>query len=88
MEPPVVCLKCKPDHPEKHDQISQESGCNTQYKQVELCMKIHKGNIGDCKVEWDAFRICFARVKSSSPRNVSTSGKQVSGFVAGQRAKH
>jgi len=56
-----VCAKCKPDKPEKHSEVlSNSTGnkCAGQYKEVQVCMEKHKGNISDCKEVWDAFKNC------------------------------
>lgn len=54
-----ACEKCRPDKPETHDQISRDSGCDTQYQSVKRCMEENQGNVSDCRAQWSEFRSCF-----------------------------
>jgi hypothetical protein len=63
------CEKCKPDRPETHEQVVQDSGCKSSYQSVNECMKIHNGNVSDCNEEWASFRACFAKEKEKKTVN-------------------
>lgn len=57
------CEKCKPDKPETHGQVVDDTGCTKAYESVKRCMKVNKGNVGDCVEEWDEFKRCFSEKK-------------------------
>ena len=60
------CEKCKPDKPETHGQVVDNTGCTNAYESVKRCMVKYKGNVGDCKSEWAAFRKCFSEKKPTT----------------------
>lgn len=63
---PQVCLSCKPGEPSvKRETAIADLGCQQSYAAVDGCMKAHRGNVADCREEWDAFRACHEEDKRS-----------------------
>ena len=62
----LSCEKCKPDKPETHEQVVDDTGCTTAYDSVKQCMKTHDGNVRDCIEEWTSFKKCFSEKKRRS----------------------
>jgi hypothetical protein len=55
------CEKCKPDKPQDHPYLVEQTGCQKFYEEVDKCMKNYHGNIGDCKKEWKDFQKCMKK---------------------------
>lgn len=68
-----ACEKCKPDKPETHEQVVDDTGCTASYESVKKCMKEHQGNISDCIEEWTRFKSCFAEKKYAEGRGLGSS---------------
>jgi hypothetical protein len=67
--PNPICEKCKQDKPNDTQSAVQQTGCESLYDKVDLCMKENKGVIALCKDEWASFRGCVAAHKNSSLGN-------------------
>jgi len=69
--PPMAndhCDKCKPDRPEMHSSAisnSTANRCGEEYKEVQACMAVNKGNISPCALVWDAFKLCHSDATAS-----------------------
>ncbi|CAM9762125.1 unnamed protein product [Ascophyllum nodosum] len=61
-----VCEDCKAGEatPEREAAVSN-LGCHRTYELVDACMKMHRGNVADCRREWAAFRACHEARKSA-----------------------
>lgn len=44
-------------------------GCQATYQLVDGCMKRHRGNVSDCKGEWEAFRACHEAQKKTKGKS-------------------
>lgn len=57
--PPPVCESCKAGEAtvERETAVSK-LGCQATYELVDGCMKRHRGNVSDCRGEWETFRAC------------------------------
>ncbi|CAM9913213.1 unnamed protein product [Discosporangium mesarthrocarpum] len=53
-----VCENCSPGDADKHPPAIKNTGCERAYELVDVCMKAHRGNVRDCKQEWEAFKAC------------------------------
>jgi hypothetical protein len=59
------CVECKKQkESQKERQLPAGQPCEESYKLVVACMEKFKGNIADCRTEWDEFRKC----KESLPK--------------------
>lgn len=68
-ESPPVCLTCKPGQATAEREAAlAEVGCQSLYESVDGCMKAHRGNVIDCRQEWDAFRACHEGQKTVRSR--------------------
>lgn len=62
--PPPICPACKPGEPtDERDAAIAEIGCQHTYNAVDSCMKAYRGNVADCREQWDAFRACHEEQK-------------------------
>jgi hypothetical protein len=65
----AVCEKCEQDKVKSkayEGGVNDGSGCDVQYSSVVACMKLNRGNISDCKAEWDDFSACRKKYASRS----------------------
>lgn len=73
-EAPPACQSCRDSSAnnatiEASDTVLQDTAmklCKEQYLKVSHCMKMNKGSISDCRIEWDAFRTCHVAAKKSN----------------------
>jgi hypothetical protein len=64
------CVSCreaqlKADAEQEQNRNLVNDICKGDFDIVQACMKQYKGNISDCKVEWDKFRSCLKTKKSA-----------------------
>ena len=52
------CLTCKPSPAPPPTGAPSLVRCNAIYKEVEKCMKAHRGNVSPCQDVWEEFRRC------------------------------
>lgn len=59
MSSPPVCSTCKPGKASiEREAAITKINCDRLYDTVDGCMRAHRGNVADCREEWDAFRAC------------------------------
>ncbi|CAM9196887.1 unnamed protein product [Laminaria digitata] len=64
--PPPKCENCKPgEATEERETAVADAGCQETYGFVVSCMEAHRGNVADCRAEWQAFRACHSSQKKS-----------------------
>ena len=56
--PNPACEKCKPDKPQDHPFLIEQTGCQQSYDAVDKCMKANQGNVSSCRQEWKDFQNC------------------------------
>lgn len=63
---PSTCKNCQAGKAtaEREAAVSK-LGCQATYELVDDCMKTHRGNVGDCREEWEAFRACHEAQKKA-----------------------
>lgn len=57
----TACVDCQA-FPES--ELMKHGACQAQYDNMNQCMKLHRGVIGECVPEWGAFRLCHEDSKS------------------------
>src|SRR5690349_6764379 len=62
---PTECLTCKPGDATHHQSAVANTGCESSYALVDVCMKQHNGSVSACKDQWELFRKCHEQGKNA-----------------------